>query len=135
MGVTSHLFACAPSEIALVQSNELDGDDFQGTQRMNGLTSLHLQIVWAEIDGVEWDPDIHMGTPLSEGEPWIEQMPPAMIAAFVSLTDAEAARIAAALAPTEDFGWEVSDVLALIRNVRTFVTAAKDQCICIETAT
>lgn len=131
MGVATRLFKCQQGDLDRLRAGECDGDDFEATRYMNGLTSLHLYIIWAAIDGVEWEPEIHTGTALTD-DSMIEHCPPDMVASFASVSDASAARIAAALAPSEDFGWEVSDVLAVIRDVREFVARSKDVQLCLE---
>ena len=99
---------------------------------MNGVTDLHLYIIWAAIDGCEWDPDKHSGETLREGECAIAHVPPAMASALISIKDPDLRRIASHLAPSEDFGWTTEEVSNLITIARDFAKRSQGHQICIE---
>ena len=134
MGISSRLFKCNTVDLEQLRRGERDGDDYESSPQMKGVTSLHLCIIWAAIDGVEWDPEIHEGTALTEVDPWIEHLPPSMVVSFRSVSDARASSVATDLAPTEDFGWEPEEVLGLIKSVREFATRANESLVCLETS-
>jgi hypothetical protein len=134
MSVTTRLFVCEQADLERLRSRERDGDSFEGSHPANGVTDLHLYMIWAAIDGCEWDPDTHSGETLTDGERAIVHVPPAMVSAFASVTDADAKRIALQLAPSEDFGWEVAEVSKLVSVIRDFAMHAQDRQVFLEVA-
>lgn len=133
MSVTSRLFICEQADLDRFRSGKSRADDFDTDARMNGTTSLHLCLIWAAIEGCEWDPEVHTGAMLTGNGYWIEHFPQRMVSAFTSVSDSDAGRVASNLAPTEDFGWEITEVFELIRRIRSFAGRVQERNLCMET--
>ncbi len=134
MSVTTRLFVCEQTDLERLRCGERDGDGFQGSHRMNGVTDLHLYMIWAAIDGSEWEPDTYSGEMLRDGERFIAHVSPAMVSAFASIGDSDVNRIALQLAPSENFGWEVTEVSELIVAVRELARGVGGNQLCLEVA-
>ncbi len=135
MGILTDLFVAeprdAPSYKALQSSGKLAAAQFERVE-FKGLTDLNFTILWALLEGRDWDVDTHALESVAmgkDGETWLFRFPAPLVAKLAALDKPGIARAAALWAQTEELMCEPAEiepvVIELVRLARLSSSSTK----------
>jgi hypothetical protein len=131
MAVLTDIFVSTPTDAQRYQSLQpkRSGGPFELVQ-FKGLTDLEFGMLWAIIDGWEFDFDKHAMESLAhQEETWLFRFPAAFVQKLTALTPAAIDEVSAAWADTEELQWEPSEakevIVELVRLAKIASSPAK----------
>ncbi|HQR43757.1 MAG TPA: hypothetical protein PLX97_13775, partial [Gemmatales bacterium] len=126
MGITNHLLIAAPSEAEEILASEEPSLTWDGFS-CRGLNTINLATLWALAetgsadDGVERRLDAIRTLPEGDEGPWVDIVPPTMLAALAAIAtmeDQEQEALAVRWGKTEEMdGWDASEVVDAVRSI------------------
>jgi hypothetical protein len=133
MGIISDLFVSTPAAANDYAASILRGRTAHigkyHPAEYKGLTTLEFGMLWALIEGVEWDIDKHMLEEVSYGEgdeSWLCRFQAPLVDLLSQLTDANIDKYAVAWAQTEELsGSTAADLRPIIVDLRRLAIDAK----------
>ncbi|TMG73160.1 MAG: hypothetical protein E6H80_10360 [Betaproteobacteria bacterium] len=123
MGILSDLFVAeprdAPSYESLQSSGKLPAGRFERVQ-FKGLTDLNFGILWAFLEGQEWDIKTHVLEEVAMGkggETWLFQFPRPLVAKLGVLDRSGVVRAAEFWAQTEELMCDPSEIEPVVAEL------------------
>ena len=134
MGILSDLFVATPAAANDYAASILRGRAVHTAKyhpaEYKGLTTLEFGMLWALIEGAEWEIDKHMLEEVSYGEgngSWLCRFQSPLVDLLSQLTDAHIDKYAAAWAQTEELsGSTASDLRPIVADLRRLAIDARN---------
>jgi hypothetical protein len=132
MGIMTAFFASTPNDALSYQglrwSDNVPADRFEVVE-LGGLTNLEFEMLWAMMEGVEWDPETHEFLEMETGndETWLFQLPQRFCAKLRALDDSGISRFASEWAEIEEFGGWATDLNPILEKLRDLATLAESK--------
>ncbi len=127
MGILADFFTADPA-VALRYANRLDDPD-KGAEmtrllnpvQCNGITSLEIEILWAILEGEEWDVDRHVleNTLIADDEEsWLQRLPDDLVNLLARADAASSAKVLVSWAETEEMEADPADLRPLLDDLQ-----------------
>jgi hypothetical protein len=123
MGILTDLFVAAPEDATGYESLQPHGKVPRGKferVQLKGLLDINFTILWALLEGEEWDATAHVLDELAmgpEGETWLFRFPDPLVAKLAGLSDSGIARAAELWAQTEELRCEPDDIEPVVAEL------------------
>jgi hypothetical protein len=124
MGLMTELFVATPERAATYDVDS--GPTFERFQ-LGDFTNLQFEMLWAILEGEEWDPDKHGLREIvcrDDGAQFVFQFPPPFVERLRSLTADAKVSAAATWAAMEEVSADQADVAPIIDNLVALSEAA-----------
>jgi hypothetical protein len=120
MGILADLFAATDANARKYEERLLSrnlGDEYDRAE-FKGLTDLNFGMLWALIDGVEFDFDKYsLEEVIPPEESWLFRFPPVLVQKLEGLTESDVDKFAESWARTEELACQPSDVRPIIEQL------------------
>jgi hypothetical protein len=117
MGILCDLFVATPemaSKYEAMLESEEPRDSFV-REEWKGVTQLEFEILWAMLDGRDWDPELHLLEKVEAGEStWLFRFPAAFAKELGALSRDRIKTLAAAWAAIEELQWPAEEAEEVI---------------------
>ncbi len=120
MGILADLFVATNSTARMYEQRHLSGDlgDEYDRAEFRGFTDLNLGMLWALIDGQEFDfAQYSLEEVVPPDESWLFRLPPAFVQKLEGLKDLDIDKLAESWANTEEMACKPSDVRPIIEQL------------------
>jgi len=139
MGIPADVFVATEADALEYHEKNLTGEDLPTDRYLRveykGLTSLEFGMLWAILDDVSWDVDVHMLDDLAGGgaaddddadESWLCRFPCPFVELLAALPDSDLDGVSSAWADCEEMAWDVDDIRPALVEFRRLAKSALD---------
>lgn len=134
MGILAEIFVAAPDDAANYAEFMLEGEppaDRFDYEQFKGFTHLELAILWAMIDGQEWNPDEYAleiaFDPEVEFDSWLMRFPTVFVDRLAALSVSEINRLSVLWAGIEELQWPAEDAELVLTSIVRLARLAREK--------
>ncbi len=127
MGLLADFFVATPEQALRYANRDADADEGEEIRALlspleyKRFTGLEIGMLWAILEGSEWEVGKHMPESCflgEEGESWLEQFPSPLVQLLASASEEQVNSAASSWASTEELNCNPEDVKTVVVDLR-----------------